>query len=191
MSIESQTLALKSVLRPLGIYKLSGDTLVDFELTAYAAGLEILNQALQELEREAFIPTAQSYGLTNRESICGKIKISRLIDERRDMLIYRNSISNTDFTKEGIEKALISVGLKAIINENLDGATIYINCFSVLDDLWTTSEIEAAAKKFLPAHLTANFDYRVISWSNIEGRSLTFGSMDNADLTWNSIDNFS
>lgn len=190
MSVESELLILKSLLRPLNIYKLSGNTLVDFELEAYAVGLNVVNEALDELEKEAFIATAETYGITNREAICGKIKISRLLNERREMLIYRNSISSKDFTKSGIEKALVSVGLQSSINENLDGDSIYINCFSVIDDLWTTSEIEEAAKKFLPAHLSAEFDYRVISWDNIDNRELTFSYIDNKEMTWNSIDNF-
>lgn len=189
--MQNEVLNLKQMLRPLGIYKLDGNTLVDFELEAYAEGLNIINEALDTLEREAFIITAETYGITNREIICGKIKISRLLNERRDMLMYRNSISSKDFTKTGIQRALVSVGLQSSINENLDGESIYINCFSIIDDLWSNSEIEAAAEKFLPAHLIVEFDYRIISWKNIDNRDLTFTYMDAKDITWDSIDYFS
>ena len=52
----SRLQALRDALRPLGIYKLEKGTLVYAELAAYAAGLDLLEDGLDELEREAFLP---------------------------------------------------------------------------------------------------------------------------------------
>ena len=48
----SRLQALRDALRPLGIYKLEKGTLVYAELAAYAAGLDLLEDGLDELERE-------------------------------------------------------------------------------------------------------------------------------------------
>ena len=70
----SRLQALRDALRPLGIYKLEKGTLVYAELAAYAAGLDLLEDGLDELEREAFLPTAQGEGISRREEIYGKPK---------------------------------------------------------------------------------------------------------------------
>ena len=87
----SRLQALRDALRPLGIYKLEKGTLVYAELAAYAAGLDLLEDGLDELEREAFLPTAQGEGISRREEIYGKPKTLLPLRERREMLLYRGS----------------------------------------------------------------------------------------------------
>ena len=49
---------LKDCLAQTGIYTLDGTTLVDVELSAYAAGLELALDAYEELLGELFVETA-------------------------------------------------------------------------------------------------------------------------------------
>ena len=127
----SRLQALRDALRPLGIYKLEKGTLVYAELAAYAAGLDLLEDGLDELEREAFLPTAQGEGISRREEIYGKPKTLLPLRERREMLLYRGAINNRNNTREDLERALVACGLRAQVKENLDGASIYINCFDL------------------------------------------------------------
>ena len=83
----SRLQALRDALRPLGIYKLEKGTLVYAELAAYAAGLDLLEDGLDELEREAFLPTAQGGRNLKREEIYGKPKTLLPLRERREMLL--------------------------------------------------------------------------------------------------------
>ena len=122
----SRLQALRDALRPLGIYKLEKGTLVYAELAAYAAGLDLLEDGLDELEREAFLPTAQGEGISRREEIYGKPKTLLPLRERREMLLYRGAINNRNNTREDLERALVACGLRAQVKENLDGASIYI-----------------------------------------------------------------
>ena len=173
----SRLQALRDALRPLGIYKLEKGTLVYAELAAYAAGLDLLEDGLDELEREAFLPTAQGEGISMRE--------------RREMLLYRGAINNRNNTREDLERALVACGLRAQVKENLDGASIYINCFDFLEDFQGQEEIKAAAKEFLPCHLEAEFDFRTLDWNRIDSMDKTFDQMDAAEMTWNQIDAYS
>ena len=143
----SRLQALRDALRPLGIYKLEKGTLVYAELAAYAAGLDLLEDGLDELEREAFLPTAQGEGISRREEIYGKPKTLLPLRERREMLLYRGAINNRNNTREDLERALVACGLRAQVKENLDGASIYINCFDFLEDFQGQEEIKAAAAK--------------------------------------------
>ena len=91
-----------------------------------------MEDGLDELEREAFLPTAQGEGISRREEIYGKPKTLLPLRERREMLLYRGAINNRNNTREDLERALVACGLRAQVKENLDGASIYINCF----DFW-------------------------------------------------------
>ena len=68
----SRLQALRDALRPLGIYRLDEGSLVYAELAAYAAGLDLLEEGLDELEREAFIQNRPGEGVSKREKIYGK-----------------------------------------------------------------------------------------------------------------------
>ena len=48
-----------------------------------------MEDGLDELEREAFLPTAQGEGISRREEIYGKPKTLLPLRERREMLLYR------------------------------------------------------------------------------------------------------
>ncbi len=190
MTLETILSSLQSKLKPIGIYKLNGNTLVNAELSAYAQGLKILNDKLETLENESFIVTASDYGLSFRETLFGRVKSNRTVEERRDMLIYRGSINSNDFTRESIERALIAIGIKGAVSENVDGNNVYINCLDILDSFSSESDIIQRAQEFLPAHLNEIFDFRVLSWNYIDSKDISFDNMDSYERTWSFIDNF-
>ena len=187
----SRLQSLRDVLRPRGIYHLEKGSLIYAELAAYAAGLDLLEGALDELEREAFLLTAQGKGISEREKIYGRPRTLLPLQERREMLLYRGAINNQNNTCKDLERALIACGLRAQIKENLDGATIYINCFDFLEDFQGQEEIKAAAREFLPCHLEAEFDFRTLDWNRIDSMGKTFHQRDSAEMTWNQIDAYS
>ena len=84
------------------------------------------------------------------------------------MLLYRGAINNRNNTRADLERALVACGLRATVKENLDGATIYINCFDFLEDFQGQEEIQKAAGEFLPCHLQAVFDFRTLDWNKID-----------------------
>lgn len=155
----SRLQAMREALRPLGIYRLEEGSLICAELAAYAAGLDLLEEGLEELEREAFIQTAEDYGVSNREMIYSKPKTLRPLQERREMLLYRGGINNQNNTREDLERALVACGLRAAVTEQLDGASIRIDCLGVLDDFADQAQIQTAAAEFLPCHLEAVFHF--------------------------------
>lgn len=190
MSLQEQFTNLQQKLRPLNLYSLTGETLVDAELKAYAKGLDILQTKLDTLEREIFINTAQTFGLALRERLFGRVKNSVSLENRRNMLDYRNSITANYFTKNDIQNALAACGLNTQITEYFDGERIYIRCLSLLDNFSSKSEAIAAAQEFLPAHLQAEFDFRNLPWDYIDSLEETFDEFESKNLTWNQIDTY-
>lgn len=179
-----------SKLKPLGLYNLNQGTLIYAELASYAVALDVIYDKLEEIEKEMFVDTAESYGLTLREKAFGYKRSNVSMAVRREMLNYRSSITSNNFNKEKIKDALVASGIDGYIIEVPSEYLMHINCLNVIDTEVSNEEAESRAKKFMPAHVETIFDFRPLQWSYIDNMDLTFEEMDSNDLTWNEIDNY-
>ena len=68
--------------------------------------------------------------------------------------------------------------------------TLYFNCIETLNTFSSQEETEAAAKEFLPAHLSTVFDFGKLDWDFIDAMDKSFQEMDQAGYTWNQIDSY-
>lgn len=175
-------------LRPLGLYSLTGDTLVDAELKAYEAGLDLIYEALELLERENFIATARDEGLVLRELAFGPRRDDLPVETRRSMLFYRGAVTVNDFDRESIVRAMRAVGLDVAVTEDVPGKRLYINCLNVLDANKSKERLAEEAALFLPAHLEAEFDFGYLTWDYIDETERSFDGWDALDYAWDALD---
>ena len=103
--------SMKQKLEPLGLYDLSGSGEIDCELKAYAEGLDTLFDTLDELQRENFIQTAESFGLSRRESFEIRERAELPVQERRDSLMYFERTVITGLTDSEFAEFLERIGL--------------------------------------------------------------------------------
>lgn len=157
----SSLTSIKKKLRPLNLYNLNDNNIINAELSAYAIALDMINSKIAELERECFISTAESYGLDLREKLFGYVRDNLEASKRRDMLIYRGSITSNDFTKKKLEEALMASGMEATITEDFENNEITVNCTNIFDTLKTEAEAQTAAEEFMPAHLDVTFNFNL------------------------------
>lgn len=181
--------SMTSKLKATGLYALSGSTLVDFELQAYAAGLGMAYDVLKELENESFTATASGYGLLNRENQF-RIGAADTTENRRIAILKYGAITPNDFTKTDMERALTLAGLNAEICEYTAEKKLYVNCLGEAADEAARQSALKIAKLFLPAHLNAELDFRSISWNNTDSKDESFDTKDSFDYTWDAIDCF-
>lgn len=80
--------SMKTKLTQTGLYDVLVGTLTHNELKAYALELDKLRKELEEMTREYYIVTAQSYGLSEREKFLGKVRNEYDINKRRQLLIF-------------------------------------------------------------------------------------------------------
>lgn len=177
-------------LSPLGIYNLSNDTLVYKELIMYSVALDEISSLLEELERECFVQTAVSYGLSNREKIWGFERDDLSVEKRKSIILNRLNIDENNFTLEAMENFLSVVNFNADIEENPTENQVLINnkntSYSKAERAWIKEQLV----NFFPAHLELIVDFRVITWEDIDNKNLTFAQMDSASLTWKDIENY-
>lgn len=182
--------SMKQKLRPLGFYNLSDGTLINAELSSYAVVFDEISEMLAEIERECFVCTAESYGLSIRERMLGPEQTNKSVEERRNQLLYRSSITANDFTKSSIEKAIATAGLNGSIVEYPTQNSVHINCSGLIDNSLDKDDAQKMVEEFLPAHLNYIFNFSTLQWDTIDANGYTFDEMDDQNLTWNEIDNF-
>lgn len=181
--------SMTAKLKPIGLYCLNGSSLIDAELEAYAEGMNLIYEGIEELKNEVFIPTAVDYGLSLREQAFGPKKENLAVEDRRSMLLYRSAVTVNDYTRESMERAMIATGLRISMSEKIADKELYINYIESLGAYSTQVEIIAAANEFLPAHLVCAFDFGSFTWNFLDAQDNTFDSLDAQELTWNQIDN--
>lgn len=151
--------SMKSKLEPLGLYVLDGSTEVNCELKAYAEGLDAVFASLDEIEREFFIPTAESYGISRREKFEGREHPDLPLNERREELMYLERTITGDSTHKGFEEFMTKIGISDY--------TMDINYRSLLINI-TIADAKTAGEKSLiqklitaevPAHMSLNITF--------------------------------
>lgn len=152
--------SIKARLQPTGLYALSGSTAVDFELLALAEGLDLAYAAVNELQKESFVLTAESWGLENREGISG-LDGTGSTEDRRAKLLALGAVTPLSFTKEALASLLAGLGLSAELAENTAGGTVTA-CF-LQEPSCGRDAAQKILEKFMPAHATAVSDYSRVS----------------------------
>lgn len=129
------------------------------ELKAFAAGLDLLFNELDEMLKEYFIDMAQSYGLTERERFTGAVRDDLSIEKRRELLKIREQTNEEFCTPEGFNKILEGYGLgnfKITENPSQNALTVKISdSLSELNKVWVNKMIE----NDFPAHLEITVEF--------------------------------
>ena len=81
--------SMASKLLATGLYSLEPDSAVGCELKAYAEELDRMYAELDILLREAFIFTAETYGISEREKFIGRERDDLSLARRRELLMLR------------------------------------------------------------------------------------------------------
>ncbi|MCH5299913.1 MAG: hypothetical protein J1E56_01230 [Ruminococcus sp.] len=180
--------SLIKALTPLNIYNITYGTNIYNELYVYANELDRLNLEIDTLLREAFVYTAESYGLANIEKIYTAEDTSNTAQTRREKLLERLSINDSYFTLKDMKKSLLGLGVKdSRILEFPSRRTIVFE----ISGKYTDAEInfiKAEIKKLAPVAFEIQIYFGGLSWSDFEGKNLSFSSMDLQNLSWEQID---
>ncbi len=175
--------SMRMRLRETGLYALSGGTAADWELEAYAAGLELLYAAVVELAQNAFPETAAAEGLSLWEGLFGLSGEGLPEEERRRRLLLR--VSAVPGSREGLLRAAESMGVPVSAAEEPGR----ICCMTAgTPDGEELSRFRRSIGGFVPAHLKLILDSRPLSWDAVEEKGYSWQQMDSASMTWRDID---
>lgn len=151
--------SMKNKLQSTGLYEISEESNISDELKAYAFGLDCLFAELDEMTREYFVSTAESYGLTERERFVGKVREEYSNEKRREMLKIQEQMMGNDCNKSSFEMFLEGLGLSDFeITENFSGQTVTIQINDTLASE-TKKMVEEKINAEFPAHLIITINY--------------------------------
>lgn len=153
--------SMKSRLLPTGLYSLTGSTAVDYELQAYAAGLDPLCDDFKTLQKESFVATAEDYGLIRREKSGGITFPASENEKRRAALYALGAVTQNSDTKTELENLLATLGIPVQITEDAPNKTLTVHFLK--EPYGGRAAAQKTLEKFMPAHLTIVSDFSGIS----------------------------
>ena len=172
---------------PIGLYNITEGSNIYRELSVYAEELERLEEEVYEVQRESFVSSAKTWGLSSLEQLFGSVRDELDTDFRRSMLTSRFSLQNKDFTPEALEKILQIAGISGKAEEypRLFRLTVEVfGSYSLAKRKWITSQLRA----LLPAHLEVDPIFEGFSFSDSDSLGKTFREMEAKAMTWAQID---
>lgn len=180
---------MKKKLLPTGIYTLDENGAAAKELEAFAEGIDSKDDELDIIIREAFVKTAEDYGLSMWEELFGSIRSDETAAVRREMIKGRLRLTDNSFTPSGAEDIVRSLGIDEFtITEtpSLFAVTIDLSAksYSKARRKWIKEQLE----ELLPAHLEIAVIFGTASWNTIDSLNLTANEMDGKNYNWNDID---
>lgn len=150
--------SMKQKIEQTGLYRVTEGSNIEKELAAYAEGLDALFDGLAEMERECFIETAESYGLSNREGFLGYDRSGEATAERRSFLEIAEQLTG-ECTVEAFNKTLEGYGLKSFgIAEKPANDMMIVYVYDELTDE-EKSVLQSRMIADFPLHLVISVSY--------------------------------
>lgn len=144
--------SMKTKLESTGIYNVADGTNVKKELLTYAEELDKVFDELSVMERECFIETAQSYGLSERERFLGVDRSSQTVEKRRELLKATEQLRG-DCTVQGFEQVIRGYGIENFkLVEHPTGNYLILYVYDELTDE-QKAVIRSRVNEDFPAHL--------------------------------------
>lgn len=151
--------SMSSKLLQTGLYSIETGGAVDCELKAYAVELDRIYAELDTMIREAFVPTAETYGITEREKFIGNERSDLTLSRRRELLMLRETRASGGHGSADLNQLIEALGVTdytvSIVQRN-GKITITVN-----DPLTAVqkADFEKGIKAFTPVTFETIFEY--------------------------------
>lgn len=151
--------SMKTKLEGTGLYRITANSNIKAEISAYATGLDTAFDTLEIMERELFIDTAESFGIAERERFVGKIREEYPIEKRREMLKISEQKIGGKCTPDDFKRIVKGYGVE---NFTIAEAPLRNRLAVNISDSKTDAEkklIEKQVNADFPLHLFVTISY--------------------------------
>lgn len=179
---------LQELLAPLGPYRSQGVYSAG-ELAGEGHALDGVLAALEVLEREAMLDTAEGEGLDEIEGLLTHRPVTRNNAGRRAALSALLRIGGDSFTLQAINDNLRGCGINAKVNETDEPGVVEVTFPDVPGIPAGFEQLKRIIEDILPCHLQVNYVYWYVTWKLVEGRYGTWGGIEEVGPTWDEIEN--
>ena len=179
---------LKELLRPLGVYRLEG-TINGGELEVQGQALDGVDEALDIIQREMLLTTAEDAGLEAIERLLSRRPVAGTAEGRRAALAALLRIGGDSFTLAAINDNLKGCGLNAVASETDTPGVVEVRFPDVPGIPDGFEEMREIIESILPAHVLINYIYWLVTWAKMEERFDTWGDIEAiSPVTWEELE---
>ena len=178
---------LRQLLAPLGIYQLSAP-FQGGELEALGDAFDQVEEALEELNREACLATAENWGLEQVAVLFRRRPPATTVKTMREALAALLRIGGDSFTLEAINDNLKGCGLNAVAEETDTPGVVEVYFPDVPGIPEGFDEMKAILEDILPSHLDIRYRFWYITWAVMEERFDTWGDIEAISSTWEELE---
>ena len=179
---------MQDMLSPLGIYNLNDGSLVMCELTVYATQLEAVHSKINEMLRECFVSTAQSYGIDRIEELFQRIRPDLPPEERKNRIHMYMTLDNNKFSPDSVIHQLRLVGATSIFTEDAESEQLSFPELTGSSDIVYVADQLGLIEDIVPAHLHIEAGLREHSWDELNELNFSFGTLDKMNLRFDSYE---
>ena len=178
---------LRELLRPLRIYGLEG-TANGGELEAQGKALDGVEAAMEEVQREMLICTAEGRGLEAVEALLARKPVAASLERRRAALAALLRIGGDSFTLAAINDNLAGCGLNAVASETGTPGYVEVRFPDVPGIPDGFEEMRQIIEDILPCHLEIEYVFWYVTWERMEALFDTWGDIEAGDYTWETLE---
>lgn len=173
---------LRDVLRPLGVYDLNAP-FNGGELDAQGAALDGAMEYLEEVQREALLVTAESWGLENIARLLVRRPVADQPRQLAAALAALLRIGGDSFTLSAINDTISGCGIPAKVIEVAAGE-VEVSFPGVAGEPASFPELKKIIEDILPTHLLITYNFWYLTWVELESKFPSWQSIEDRDLTW-------
>ena len=140
---------MSRILSDTGLYSAEQGSVVYAELMAYAEGLDMFFGEAEELLRECFVSTAESYGITLREALFHRVRFNSTLQEKRDRLTAALSVCQKDNTTQVMQKICDAFGVDGTFTFDISEMKITFECTRTMTE-YVRSQLEEQMRVLMP-----------------------------------------
>lgn len=178
---------LWELLLPLGPYRRQG-VYTAGELAGEGQALDGVLEALEELEREAMLDTAEDWGLEALEGLLVHRPVVSGKEGRRAALSALLRIGGDSFTADALNDNLKGCGLNAVVSETEEKGVVEVRFPDVPGVPDGFAQLKKIIEDILPCHLQINYVYWYLTWEGMEQRFATWGDIEAGGYTWEELE---
>lgn len=179
---------LEGLLRPLGVYDWNDGVFHKAELDTEGAALDRCSEALDTIQREMLLTTAEDAGLEAVERLLPYRPVASTPERRRAALAALLRISGDGFTLSAVNDNLAGCGLNALATETESPGQIQVSFPEVPGIPDGFEDMRRIIEDIVPCHLGIVYNFWYITWAQMEARFPTWAHLDAGGYTWEALE---
>lgn len=179
---------LKELLAPLGIYDLEGP-FNSGELYSVGSMLDVVEQNLDTLHREASLATAEDWGLERIAALMVRKPVAEGKEDMAKALAALLRIGGDSFTLSAINDTISGCGIPAkVLEVGVGSVSVIFPGISGKPEGF--EQLRKIIEDILPPHLDIQYWFRYITWLELAERFAAWEQLENAGLSWERLETY-